>query len=120
MDHPVIEPRRKGRSGMQSMLIPSMAMVAGRIAEVPEGETSDLGAVRTSLAERYGADACCPVTTQRHLVRIAAVTAAAIAAGNLPPDDVTPFWRVVDPSRPMARRLAGGPELIAARRKRER
>jgi hypothetical protein len=102
------------------MLIPSQEMVAARIAEVPTGETSDLISVRKALAARYGADACCPVTTQRHVVRIAEHAAAAIAAGNVPPDEITPFWRVVDPSRPMARRLAGGPALIAARRKAER
>jgi hypothetical protein len=119
MSKPVIEPRRKGRTGTQSMLIPSVAMVADQIAAVPRGETGDLAEVRRRLAERYGADACCPVTTQRHLRSIAEMSFAAIAAGNVPPDDVTPFWRVVDPDRPNARRLAGGPAFVKARRKAE-
>jgi hypothetical protein len=120
MNKPVIEPRPKGRSGTQSMLIPSMEMVAERIAAVRRGETGTMADIRTSLAARYGADACCPVTTQRHVVRIAEQAAAAIAAGNVPPDAVTPFWRVVDPDRPNARRLAGGPEFVRARLAEER
>jgi hypothetical protein len=116
----VIEPRRKGRNGTQSMLIPTLDMVAERIAAVQKGETGSLAEVRTSLAEKYGADACCPVTVQRHVVSIAARVAAALAAGNIPPDEVTPFWRVVDPARPNARRLAGGPDFIRARLASER
>ncbi len=115
MSKPVIEPRRKGRNGTQSMLIPSLQMVAERIAAVRRGETGTLAEVRTSLAAQHGADACCPVTTQRHVVQIAEQAAAAIAAGNVPPDKITPFWRVVDPDRPSARRLAGGPDFIRAR-----
>jgi hypothetical protein len=100
-EKPVIEPRRKGRSGTQTMLIPSQAMVAARLAAAPAGQVSDLSALRKGLAEEFGSDACCPVTVQRHLVAIA-------EQGN------APFWRMVDPDRPFARRLAGGPERIRA------
>jgi hypothetical protein len=120
MSKAVIEPRRKGRNGMQTMLIPSLEMVAKAIAAVRHGQTGTLTQLRGSLAAQHGADACCPVTTQRHLVRIAEQSAAAIAAGNVPPDEITPFWRVVDPDRPSARRLAGGPDFIRARRGAER
>jgi hypothetical protein len=99
---PVIKPRRKGRSGTQSMLIPSERMVADKLRAAPAGELSDLGRLRKALAEEFGADACCPVTTQRHLVAIAEKGSA-------------PYWRMVDPERPFARRLAGGPELIRHR-----
>jgi hypothetical protein len=120
MSKPVIEPRRKGRNGTQTMLIPSVAMVADQIAAVPRGETGDLAGVRARLAERYGADACCPVTTQRHVRSIAEMAVAAIAAGNVPPDEVTPFWRVINPNQPSTKRLAGGPDFVRARRKAER
>ena len=40
---PIIEPRRKGRSGTQSMLIPSETMVADRLRAAPPGKVSDLG-----------------------------------------------------------------------------
>ncbi|MDB5530075.1 MAG: hypothetical protein JWR51_3178 [Devosia sp.] len=112
MTQPVIEPRRKGRSGTQTMLIPSLEMVSEAIAAVPPGRAGDLGTVRTSLAARYGADACCPVTVQRHLRTIA----EQVVAG----DGTIPFWRVTDPDRPNSARLAGGVEFIRARQAAER
>ena len=96
---PVIEPRRKGRSATQSMLIPSEKMVADALRAAPAGRLSDLAELRRKLAARYGADACCPVTVQRHVVRISQ-------------DGGAPFWRVVDPDRPFARRMKGGAERI--------
>ena len=96
---PRIEPRRKGRTGTQSMLIPSERMVADKLKAAPAGQVSDLGGLRKALAEEFGSDACCPVTVQRHLVAIAE-------------KDNAPYWRMVDPDRPFAKRLAGGPERI--------
>lgn len=104
---PRIEPRRKGRSGTQSMLIPSENMVADKLKAAPAGQVSDLGDLRKTLAEEFGADACCPVTVQRHVVAIA-------EKGN------APYWRMVDPDRPFAKRLAGGPQVIRQRLKSER
>lgn len=101
-ESPVIKTRRKGRSATQSMLIPSESMVAAALRAAPPGRLSDLGELRRELARAHGADACCPVTVQRHLARLSQ-------------DDSAPFWRVVDPDRPFARRMAGGPERIRDR-----
>jgi hypothetical protein len=99
---PVIKTRRKGKSLMQRMLIPSEKMVARALWAAPPGELSDIAEIRRVLAKEHGADACCPVTVQRHLVQISQ-------------DDTAPFWRVVDPDRPFARRMIGGPERIRER-----
>ncbi|MDK4737631.1 hypothetical protein ACXHXG_06855 [Rhizobium sp. LEGMi198b] len=104
---PVIETRRKGKSLTQSMLIPSKDMVARALRAAPPGELSDIAKIRRALAREYGADACCPVTVQRHLVQISQ-------------DGTAPFWRVVDPERPSARRMIGGPERIRERLANER
>jgi len=104
---PVIKIRRKGAAGTQSMLIPSEGMVADALRAAPPGRLSDLGQLRRALAAEHGADACCPVTVQRHLVRLSQ-------------DGGAPVWRVVDPDRPFARRLAGGPERIRDRLAAER
>ena len=101
VEKPVIEPRRKGRTGTQSMLIPSERMVAEKLRAAPPAQVSDLGGLRSALAEEFGADACCPVTVQRHMVAIAE-------------KDTAPFWRMADPDRPFAKRL-GGAERIRAR-----
>ncbi|MBB4569886.1 hypothetical protein [Rhizobium leucaenae] len=99
---PVIKTRRKGRSLTQRMLIPSEEMVAEALRAATPGELSDIAEVRRALASKHGADACCPVTVQRHLVQISQ-------------DGTAPFWRVVDPDRPFARRMVGGPERIRER-----
>lgn len=99
---PVIKTRRKGRSSTQSMLIPSEEMVALALWAAPPGQLSDIAGVRQALAKQYGADACCPVTVQRHLVEISQ-------------NGTAPFWRIVDPDRPFARRMSGGAERIRER-----
>ena len=104
---PRIEPRRKGRSGTQSMLLPTERMVADKLKAAPPGRISDLGGLRKQLATKFGADACCPVTVQRHIVAIA-------------DKETAPFWRMVDPDRPFASRLAGGPEAIRRHLRAER
>jgi alkylated DNA nucleotide flippase Atl1 len=99
---PVIKTRPKGRSLTQSMLIPSEEMVARALWAAPPGQLSAVGEVRKALASQYGADACCPITVQRHLAQISE-------------NGTAPFWRVVDPDRPFARRMKGGPERIRQR-----
>ncbi len=98
-DVPVIKMRRKGRAKVQRMLIPSESMVVDALRGAPAGQLSDLAEIRRALAVKYGADACCPVTVQRHLVHISE-------------EGSEPFWRVVDPDRPFARRMSGGPDHI--------
>ncbi|MDK4736539.1 hypothetical protein [Rhizobium sp. CNPSo 3490] len=108
---PTIEPRRKGRSGTQAMLIPSRQMIEDQIRLAPEGVLTEAGVLRRLLAAQYGADACCPVTVQRHLRAIAELSFGALENGE-PLSTVTPYWRMVDPASLLAKRLAGGPAFI--------
>ncbi|KRB60290.1 hypothetical protein ASE04_24790 [Rhizobium sp. Root708] len=101
-DVPVIRMRPKGRAREQRMLIPSESMVVDALRSAPAGQLSDLAEIRRALAAKHGADACCPVTVQRHLAHISEEGSA-------------PFWRVVDPERPFARRMTGGPDRIRAK-----
>ena len=89
------------------MLIPSREMVEAQLRAAPSGRLSDLGGLRKGLAAEYGADACCPVTVQRHLVAIAETGSS-------------PFWRMVDPEKPFARRMVGGPDRVRERLAAER
>lgn len=116
---PVIQERMHSVGGVrvpQAMLIPTRGMVAAKIAAVPKGKRGDLGTIRAELAREAGAEATCPVTVQRHMRAIAEESVAGFTGKA---DDVTPFWRVVDPERPNARRLAGGAEFIRARQAEE-
>ena len=105
----------KGERVPQRMLYPSQALLEAAIADLPPGGGA-LGAVRRSMAVQYGAEATCPVTTQRVLRDIAAVAVKAWESGD---HAVTPFWRVVDPKTPTARLMAGGAAFIRARRAEE-
>ena len=105
----------RGQRVSQRMLYPSQALLEAAIADLPPGESA-LGAVRRSMAVRYGAEATCPVTTQRLLRDIAAAAVKAWTSGD---HAVTPFWRVVDPETPTARLMAGGAAFIRARRAEE-
>lgn len=106
-EEPVFKTRRKGKSLTQTVLIPSETIVADALRALPPGAVSDLAAMRRALAARYGADACCPVTVQRHLLRLSRHGTA-------------PFWRVIDPDRPFAGRMEGGPERIRKEQAAER
>ncbi len=101
----------------QSVLIPTVDMLSGKIAQVPAGQTRDLDEIREELAGEYGTDITCPVTTRRHLKVIAIIAHSAVAMGD---PKAVPFWRVVDPAKSNADRLAGGRGFIVAQQTKER
>ena len=105
----------KGEKVPQRMLYPSQALLAAAIADAPRSGGA-LSAVRRSMAVQHGAEAACPVTTQKMLRDIAAEAVKAWESGDRA---VTPFWRVVDPDTPTARLLPGGAAFIRARRAEE-
>ena len=100
----------------QTMLLPSADAVVRQILAVPAGETRSLAELRTAMAEQYGAEATCPVTTQRMIKVVAARSVADHQAGR----KAVPFWRVVDPDKPNGKKLPGGSEFILARRSEEK
>ena len=99
----------------QTMLMPSAEAIVRQILAVPVGETRSLAELRDTLAQQYGAEATCPVTTQRMIKVVAAKSVADHQAGR----QAVPFWRVVDPDKPNGKRLPGGRDFILARRKEE-
>jgi hypothetical protein len=82
---------------------------------VPAGTTIDIAALREQLADVNDADATCPVTTSvfTQIVAEAALDEVAVGAAW---DEVTPFWRAIDPDSPLARRLRCGRQLLRDRR----
>lgn len=106
-----------GKLVPQRMLYPSRQMLAEAIAALPPGATADLASIRADLARRHGAETTCPVTSQHMLQEVAAQAYEAWTRGQ---GTGTPFWRIVDPDRPSARRLPGGVDFIRARRQAER
>lgn len=99
-----------------TLLISSPQELADYLREqLPPGSTRAIQQVRRELAERHGADATCPVSTAIFLRVVAEDAWDQIEAGT-PATDVTPFWRVVDPASPLAKKLRAGPTWIAHQR----
>ncbi|MBS1707943.1 MAG: hypothetical protein JSS65_04390 [Armatimonadetes bacterium] len=99
----------------QKLLISSPSEIDGLLRSVPIGQTTSVAELRNSLATRHGADGTCPLTTGIFLRIIAEVALEELAAGK-GVDEVAPFWRVVDPKSPLAKKLSCGPEWIRTQR----
>lgn len=118
---PVVEVLDKTAMGWPAgtrMLISTPAEIDAEIRGIGRGKTRQLAEIRNDLAMRHGADFTCPLTTGI-FARIAAEVAwdDLDAGGHL--DSVTPFWRVVEPKSPLAKKLRCGPDWVAARRAEE-
>jgi len=82
---------------------------------VPPGTTKEIQQVRRELASLHGADATCPVSTSIFLRTVAEAAWDEIEAGKAT-TDVAPFWRVIDPKSPLAKKLRAGAEWIEQQR----
>ena len=94
----------------ERLFIASPPLLDERIRAIPPGQTLDPVALRAELARENAAVATCPTSTAIFL-RILAERALERLA-----DDPTPFWRVVAPESPLARKLSCGPDFIRHRR----
>lgn len=83
------------------MLISSPEEVAQYISRIPRGETVTLKKMRFELAKEKGADNTCPVTTGIFL-RLAIEE---VLDKFTIDDSPLPFWRVVDETHPVLKKL---------------
>lgn len=98
-----------------AMLIPSPEQIRNFILEIPEGQFVPIGQMRESLARRNRADVTCPLTTGIFL-RIVAEAAWEDLEKGMPVEEITPFWRVIEPKDNVAKKLKCGPEWIEKQR----
>ncbi len=75
------------------------------------GESGAIAQMRASLAGEFGADAACPLTSGIG-ARIGAEVALEELAMGKSKDSVAPFWRLIDPKSPHAKKLPCGPDLV--------
>jgi len=116
---PVVEEVTKtiwGHGPGSKMLISTPAEVANAVAEITKGSFMTLPELRVKLARDHGADLTCPMTASIFLRIAAEVAWDEFQDGK---SDVTPFWRVIAPNEPLAKKLRCGPEFIATQRKNE-
>ncbi len=95
------------------LLISTPTKIAAAVAAIPKGSKQSIIDLREQLAKEAGADATCAMTTGIFLRIAAEVALEDLASGK---EEVTPFWRVVEPKSPLAKKLSCGPEWIAQQR----
>jgi hypothetical protein len=105
---------RKG----QTMLVPTALMVDAYIRQVPAGQSVDLPTLRRDLAAEAGAEVTCPLTSGI-FVRIAAEAAYEQYQNGASLDTITPFWRVISPKSPAAKKLTFGTGFLLEQRSKE-
>lgn len=104
---PKIVPLEKDCGGMKKgdmMLISSPYEIRDYIKSIPKGQTKTLLELRTDIAKKHNADGMCPLTAGIFL-RINAEAAIEELNQGKSPEDITPFWRVVEPDSPMAKKV---------------
>lgn len=99
-----------------SMLIATPEIVAEYVQQIPSGKSTDIKTMRKDLAAEFHAEYTCPVTSGIFLRIVAEKAFEDIAAGK---KDVIPFWRIIQPDSPLAKKLSFGTAFIAEKRKAE-
>lgn len=97
------------------MLVSNPREVDDYIRTLPAGTKQSVPELRAALASRHDADTACPLSTGI-FVRIAAEAALEELAQGRTSAEVTPFWRVIEPNSPLAKKLSCGPDYVAERR----
>ena len=106
----VLDKPALGCSAGAKMLIPTPRLVEAYVKANPKGETQTPQQMREQLAQEQKADVACPLTSGIFL-RI-------VSEASLDPDTEVdaPFWRIVDPTSPLAKKLSCGPDWIQTQR----
>jgi len=101
-----------------TMFIATPQIIDNYVKDIPFGATTELSTMRNDLAIIYQADKTCPVTTG---VFLRIVSEASFEEWKLGKslDEVTPFWRIVDPNSKLAKKLECGIDFIQNQREQE-
>ncbi len=102
----------------QRMLVGTPQMIDEYMRKVPRGEVRSVHRMRNELARRNKCHATCPVSTGI-FVRIAAEAAIEQLQAGEPLDQVTPFWRTIQPEDKVADKLSLGSDWIRHQRELE-
>ncbi|OYQ35762.1 hypothetical protein CHU92_10415 [Flavobacterium cyanobacteriorum] len=98
-----------------AMLVATPEIIDNYIREIPEAVTVSPEVMRKDIALAHGAEYTCPVSTGIFLRIVAEASYEQYLKGT-PADKITPFWRVVAPSSPLAKKLASGTDFILKQR----
>jgi hypothetical protein len=111
----VLETRFAGIEAGSILYVATPDIVADYVRKIPAGQTRSIPQMRRDLAKKNKADATCPVSTAIFLRSVAEISLKQMAEGAASAE-VTPFWRIVDPGSPIAKRMALEADWIEAQR----
>ena len=101
-----------------AMLISTPTEIDQHVRRIPAGKTKTVLQLRQELAKQHKADGTCPLTTGIFLRIVSEAALEEIGAGKAP-EDVTPFWRVVEPDSKLAKKLSCDADFIQILRQSE-
>ncbi|GAB5526224.1 MAG: hypothetical protein Roseis2KO_40960 [Roseivirga sp.] len=100
------------------MLIATPAIIADYLKQIPEGYSTDVKKIRTDLANEYGAEYTCPVTTGIFLRTVAEFGHEQVLAGKAL-SEIPPFWRAIDQKSNTMKKLSFDKSFITRQRQAE-
>ncbi|QYK53065.1 MAG: hypothetical protein KF824_12510 [Fimbriimonadaceae bacterium] len=118
---PVVELIEKDFSWVKAgtkILIVNPLVMKARIEAIPRGQTKTVPQIREELAKEYGADMTCPMSSGI-FVRIAAEAAWDEHITGKSIEEITPFWRVIQPKDKVVAKLRCGGDFIEQMRQEE-
>jgi hypothetical protein len=100
------------------MLIATPKIIDEYIRQIPKGKSGSLATMRRDLANEYGAEYTCPVTSGIFL-RIVSEAAHEQVEKGVALKKVTPFWRILDSKSKLLKKLSFGEDFVMKQRSRE-
>jgi len=100
------------------MLIPTPKIIDDYIKEIHTGSFVNVKQLRSEIANQYKADMSCPMVTGISL-RIVSEAAYEEYKKYMILDQITPFWRVVEPDSSLAHKLTCGIDFLIENQIRE-
>ena len=116
-----VSPMAKAMWGLEKgdkLFISTPVMVRDYMKKIRKGSSRTLFEMREDLAKAHKAAATCPMTASI-FARIAAEAALEEMEDGKPADKITPFWRLIDPKSPIAKKLSCGAAFVAKMRPKE-
>ncbi|GAQ00010.1 hypothetical protein [Leptolyngbya sp. NIES-2104] len=114
----IMEKPMAGVSAGGTLFFPTPQLIKEFIDTIPEGQSMLIAQLRQQLAQAHQGDNSCPLSTSTSARIVAEAAWEEIEAGKAS-EQVTPFWRVIEPDSSLAQKLACGSEFIEAMRKQE-
>ena len=100
------------------MFIATPRIIDDYIKNIPFGKSTELSTMRNDLATEYQVDKTCPITTGIFLRIVSEASYEELKSGQ-GIEEVTPFWRIVNPKSKLANKLKCGDEFINKQRENE-